>query len=59
LRQREESEYRRMMREVKQKQSEIILLLVKLQNKEHLVQRLADAEKQGDKERKDRERELS
>jgi len=48
-----------MMREVKQKQSEIILLLVKLQNKEHLVQRLADAEKQGDKERKDRERELS
>ena len=59
MRQREESEYRRMMREVKQKQSEIILLLVKLQNKEHLVQRLADAEKQGDKERKDRERELS
>jgi len=35
------------------------LLLVKLQNKEHLVQKLADAEKQGDKERKDRERELS
>lgn len=35
------------------------MLLVKLQNKEHLVQKLADAEKQGDKERKDRERELS